>query len=394
MSPSVRTTAKGRESDCSATRLAARRIGSNLSAKTADGDDLTRARLFCLAARSEMTEIIDADRSDARQSAKAVQRPLRGRDPVWICERLDAIQRHAKRARARAVYRSAQDVMALIERSNDHLPIDWIRVDGRLFVLNKLLSQYEDGLQEVAPTSDISERVADARRRSSVETDAVIAKTTLTTLLPHAAPDERAALTRLMDIDLSVSDVQPSDTDALALSKDNIAEPSNSPETRGDDGVEPIDFMLPALMQRLLGVGQQFGKVLSLSHALDDVWITKIQRDAVETILFDRLSELITGSLPLQGVGRLDIGQAETGLAISGSGFEAFTLGLPDNALQPAPIIDPVPQPAPRITDETEVDLRAQLAALMDGAIMGDATLEDTRLPDSDTKPPCDGAAS
>ncbi|MFB9374539.1 hypothetical protein ACFFUB_11280 [Algimonas porphyrae] len=329
-----------------------------------DGDDLTRARLFCLAAGSEMSAIIDADRSPGGD------RPARGRDPVWICERLDTIQRHAKRARARAIYRSAQDVMALIERCNAHLPIDWTRVDGRLFVLNKLLSQYEAGLDELLPQPMANAACANTPRPAT-DTQMAIARNTLSSVLPHATPDERAALSRLIAIDPTI-ETEPMD----APSGPNPVAPTGPYHT------EPIDFMLPALMQRLLEVGQQYGKVLSLSHSLDDVWIAKSGQSDVEACLFDRLSELIAGSLPLQGVGRLDIGTAAKGFEISGSGFDTFTLLLPEGALAtpgdhaaPDPLTE-TPPPPPMITAETEGDLRAQLAALMDGGLMckpGDA---------------------
>ena len=115
---------------------------SSVRSSTPEGDDLNRSRYFSLKAGMEMTAIIDADRSAQSNSDKLAK----GRDPIWLCERLSIIQREAKRARARAIYRSAQDALGLIQRCNVHMPIDWLRVDGRLFVLNKLLNQYEAGL--------------------------------------------------------------------------------------------------------------------------------------------------------------------------------------------------------------------------------------------------------
>ncbi|MEM9599421.1 MAG: hypothetical protein AAF926_00235 [Pseudomonadota bacterium] len=348
-------------SDAMAAEPVAMEATLHRSATGPNGDDLTRARLFCLAAGSEMTAIIEADRSDSGQ------RTPHGRDPVWICERLDRIQRHAKRARARAIYRSAQDVMALIERSHTHLPIDWTRVDGRLFVLNKLLGQYEAGLDELMPKNGFAAASDPVPGRQPIEQSYDISKATLSTMLPHASQDERAALTRLMDLDLSHG------ADTTTQPEEVTQDKPSHPDMLID--AEPIDFMLPALMQRLLEVGQQYGKVLSLSHSLDTVWIVKSEQSAVEACLYDRLSELIAGSLPLQGVGRLDIGAAAKGFEISGSGFDTFTLLLPDGALA-TPLTasesaarDETPKRAPMITDDTETALREQLSSLMDGGL-------------------------
>lgn len=331
-----------------------------------------------------MTTIIDADRTQTEA------KPLsQGRDPIWLCERLSIIQREAKRARARAIYRSAQDVLGLIQRCNVHMPIDWTRVDGRLFVLNKLLGQYEAGLTEVeteigivvqAPSPDAA--IQNAKIPNNGILDAEIpdpttpgeqaqtqAKQTLRTLLPHASADEHAALSRLMDIDLTA-----------------VPETASTPDIDRDidtseiKSVDQIEWIMPSLVQRLLEVGRQYGKIFSVSHSLDDVLIDAGSADAVQARLFERLSDLIASNLPLQGVGRLDICASANELLISGSGFDAFAVPLservPDRIddtletiacdIDAGPITPPRP---PMINDDTEGELRAQLAALMDGGL-------------------------
>lgn len=329
----------------------------------AEGDDLLRARRFCRSAAAEMEAIIAADRSPIPTSAPARSHTsaagssrafanARGRDPVWLCERLSIIQRGAKRARARAVYRSAQNVLGLIQRRNAHMPIDWTRVDGRLFVLNKLLGQYETGLGEVEAVLLPSEPSNDASLNAVGDFDPVqtIAADTLRELLPHASETEQAALNRLMDFD---PDYHP---------EGEASEPQ--PAEEGDT----LQTVLPDLVQRLLEVGRQYGKIVSVSHALDDVRIPEGMAALVAASLFDRLSDLIASDLPLQGVGRLDMGIGKAGLRISGSGFESFDLPLdvPVNIHADAPAwsVPPV-EPAPRITDDTEGVLRSQLAAMM-----------------------------
>jgi len=320
-----------------------------------EGDDLIGARQFCLAAGTEMVAIIDADRTSEPKSPVS-----KGRDPIWLCERLTIIQREAKRARARAVYRSAQDVLGLIQRRNAHMPIDWTRVDGRLFVLNKLLGQYEEGLSDLEASNDAGPDTPD-----TVDFDPLheLAKDTLMSLLPHASEAEQAALMRLADIDLSA--VIERSLDPTLLTEDTPeVNLQGTPDPQDAKGV-PIEWIMADLVQRLLCVGRDYGKILSVSHSLDDVHVADGTLTHVDDRLFERLSEVIAGSLPLQGVGRLDLGPSPTGLIVSGSGFPAFDIPLPERVFETGEA--PVAAPEPRITEDTEADLRAQLAALMDG---------------------------
>jgi len=340
---------------------------SAASVSTIEGDDLNRSRYFSLKAGQEMAAIIEADRKTSLTGETA-----KGRDPVWLCERLGIIQREAKRARARAVYRSAQDALGLIQRCNAHMPIDWTRVDGRLFVLNKLLGQYEDGLLEVESEATVDVAAVAFGQTPSVDTTHASAKQTLTNLLPHATDAEHAALSRLMDVDLSIA---PNDVNAPETANQKSL-PADAP-TKAITSVDRIEWIMPELVQKLLELGRQYGKIFSVSHSLDDVLIKAGSADTVYTRLFEKLSDIIASNLPLQGVGRLDICASDDELLISGSGFESFAVPLSeriedrDNATLESIASDieaePVTPPrAPMITDDTEGELRAQLAALMD----------------------------
>lgn len=327
------------------------------------GDDLTRARLFCLKAGSEMSAIVEASREP---------RPLNGavapgRDPVWLCQRLSIIQREAKRARARAVYRSAQDVLSLIQRCNVHMPINWTRVDGRLFVLNKLLSQYEVGLEELenqSPPELLTRPFEGIKEAATPAFDPVheIAKNTLSSLLPHAREEERIALKRLIEVDLTPA---PEDTTQSVEAK---------PETPA--GPDRVEWIMPGLVQDLMEVGREYGKLFSVSHTLDDVLIEPGTSENVRTRIFERLSDVVRSDLPLQGVGRLDISMTKSGLKVSGSGFEPILIDLSEQVAPSLeqiaqevekPASDPTRAPAPRITQDTEAELRTQLNALLGG---------------------------
>ena len=329
-----------------------------------EGDDLTGAQHFCQAVRSEMVAIIHAE-SPSRPNV-----PLaRGRDPVWLCERLTIIQREAKRARARAVYKSAQDVLGLIQRRNAHMPIDWTRVDGQLFVLNKLLGQYEEGLSDLESLNQ--NRASDTGVPDLIEFDPVyeLAKTTLVSLLPHASEAEKVAVMRLAEIDLSPVIEQTANpvVSAPDVTKAPFApRAGTAPDPQDPHGI-PIEWIMSDLVQCLLCVGREYGKILSVSHSLDDVHVADGTLANVNERLFERLSEVIAVSLPLQGVGRLDLDPSPSGLMVSGSGFAAFDIPLPERVFETGEA--PTTAPTSRITDDTEADLRAHLATLMDGGV-------------------------
>ena len=298
------------------------------------GDDLERARRFCDAARRDMDAVVHAAREEASDP---------GRDPHWLCERLTRIQRGAKRARARAVYRSAQDAMGLIHCDGPHLPIDWTQVDGRLIVLNKLLTQYEAGLAELE--SAARPRLPDVAANDTARWAA--ARDTLAALTARLQPVDAPALARLMALDAQ-------DCEAAA------------PAPTG----EPLDDAMPELVQRLLGCGRTFGKTLSVSYAVDAVHLPADARADLVAALWDDLSPLVAANMPLQGVGHIDIAVDGAELLATGSGFAPVRVPLPAPA-KPAPA-KPARRhafrPVPRIMDGTEAELRAQLSRLLDGA--------------------------
>jgi len=367
----------------SAARVARHHRGSGLSSArlTSDGDDLNRARLFCLKAGQEMTAIIDADRSGHTPDRSDKIR-AKGRDPVWLCERLGIIQREAKRARARAIYRSAQDALSLIQRCNAHMPIDWTRVDGRLFVLNKLLGQYEQGLLDVETKSPVDIAAVAFDQPATAIDQPGDAQQTLQGLLPHASDDERKALTRLIALNrgepsaFEADDTQsPTPELSVSVPDDLIA------ETPAVPAVDRIEWIMTDLVQALLELGREYAKIFSISHSLDHVLIKAGTAADVSTRLYTQLSDIIASNLPLQGVGRIDICAHEQTLLISGSGFDSFVFELPERVEDTDPSLGSIaaaieleaetPPAPPMITDDVEGELRAQLSALMDGVVTG-----------------------
>jgi len=98
------------------------------------GDDLTAARRFCNTVRSDMSALIDG----------VCARPCAA--PDVLIRSLDSIQSGAKQLKARSIFRAAQTVVNAV---NDRAPIP--TVQGRILSLNKLIAQYETGLNDIAP---------------------------------------------------------------------------------------------------------------------------------------------------------------------------------------------------------------------------------------------------
>jgi len=98
------------------------------------GDDLTAARRFCDSVRSDMSALMEG----------VCAQPCAAEDV--LLGSLVRIQSGAKRLHARAIFRAAQTVVNAV---NDSAPLP--TVQGRILSLNKLVVQYEGGLDDIAP---------------------------------------------------------------------------------------------------------------------------------------------------------------------------------------------------------------------------------------------------
>ncbi len=296
------------------------------------GDDIGRARAFCDRSRIAMDAIIHASRQTDQ---------CEGRCAHFLSEHLCDIQTGAKLARARAVYRSAQDAQAAIQSRGPHLPIDWRRVDGRLLVLNKLLGQFESGVIEMEEA--FRARQPESQPNAPLASNDSV-RDTLFELLPHAGEGERAALLRLIRW-------RDRESGPQAMDHSESAEPK----------VGLSDSMAERI-QGWLSLGRDYGKSISVSYGLDEVALTQDACDDLLSRLDARLTDVIMSSMPLQGIGHLDIGADDTALLVTGSGFEPFRVVF--DAAKDAHI--PTPPRRAMITPDVEAELRAQLGALME----------------------------
>ncbi len=304
--------------------------GGATPAPALEGDDIGRARTFCDRSRVAMDAIIFASRETDQCD---------GRCAHFLSGHLSDIQTGAKLARARAVYRSAQDAQDAIQSRGPHLPIDWRRVDGRLLVLNKLLGQFEAGVAEMEDA--FAARAPESNTAPLASNDSV--RDTLFELLPHAGEAERAALLRLI----------------------RWRDRESGPQAQEAEPSEPLVALSDSMGERIQGwlsLGRDYGKSISVSYGLDDVALTEDARDDLLARLDARLTDVIMSSMPLQGIGHLDITADATALCVTGSGFAPFRVVFDEDTDRHVP----TPPRRAMITPDVEAELRAQLGALME----------------------------
>jgi len=211
---------------------------------TPPGDDLEQARIFVTSALSDMDKLLSDLRLDKDRAVKTVK----------------DIQTGAKNMKARGIYRAAQTVIESYQ-SHSQQP----KIDGRLMALYKLVIQYSDGLNEIAP---IIAAIPAAQSRieipkTHIDDNYNAAKDTLTELLPLAG-GELAALDRLLNLNLRL-------------------EPESSEQVS-------FESLMPDVTDTALRNARGQGKSVSISYAAENLFLDNSQVEQVRDEL-DRIVE-------------------------------------------------------------------------------------------------------
>lgn len=242
------------------------------------GDDLVAARTFVDIAHTHLDILLGEKRSD-----KALAR-----------RSLIALRAAAVRVHARAILRSGQRALDLIE-DNSAQP----KLDGAFMSLNKLVVQYRQGLEEVENAMNIpaskethiqlsQQSLSTTLSNSLIESHYKVAQQTLAPLLPFLSnTDDRQAVEFLAGMTPLNSgqmiDFTPL-TATLALDQNagltDIALPashrSGLPKSgAGDDGMPKIAFetLMPGLTNAVLVVARQSDKTVSLGYSDNDIML-------------------------------------------------------------------------------------------------------------------------
>ena len=225
------------------------------------GDDLTAARRFCDTVRSDISSLMDGVSAQPCASSDA------------LIDSLDNIQSGAKLIHARGIYSAAQRVVnSLAEQAS--LP----KVQGRILSLNKLIFQYEAGLDDIAPrpanlndtgAPELEDEFAGERPVVYAVTEPPMpdidaryraARAVLAPLMAFAQQghdrDALVKLAKFSDDELPVVAIAPAD--------------SVAPEIRSNTFLN-FDILMPEFVSRALHEARQTDKTVSVSYAADDV---------------------------------------------------------------------------------------------------------------------------
>lgn len=263
------------------------------------GDNLTEARDFVTSAMSSMDMLL----SDARLNTALTQSTLKD------------IKTTAKSLQARGIYRAAQSVLDCY-KSTCSQP----KIDGRLMALYKLIAQYGEGLDEIAP---IASAVVLGLQLDALDARYAAARETLIPLIKFAGGTTAPALQRLAGITMDL----PAKTKQPQIS---------------------FESLMPDVTNTALRAARTQGKSVSVSYAADGLAVADSQVDAVRGQLEDIVTQLVRTRIAspntraakgLSRGGHIDISAKETskGLDISVEcDGETVTLFPKQNVLAPS----------------------------------------------------------
>ncbi len=207
------------------------------------GDDLIEARDFV----NTTTESMDILLSDARLNLELAQKTLRD-------IRLDARTLHA-----RGISQAAQSALDGYKNG-----FSQPKIDGRLMALYKLVTQYAEGLDEIAP---ILPEQNIAAQKQSLESQYATARETLIPLIKFSG-DTATALQRLAGVEI------------------NIAPQTSAPQVS-------FESLMPDVTNCALRAARTQGKSVSVSYAADGLTMADSQVDAVRGQLEDIVTHLV-----------------------------------------------------------------------------------------------------
>lgn len=235
------------------------------------GDDLTAARRFCDTVREDISLLING---------LCAQPPA---SPDVLIHPLDRIQTRAKRIQARGICRAAQTV---VNSMKDRAPL--AAVQGRALSLNKLIAQYETGLEDIAP------RPANLQGASAAhfEGEPPIVYADIGPPMPDIDARYRAA--RAVLAPLMAFAPQGQDREALVklanFSADELPAAgiglsvSAPPKIRSGAALN-FETLMPEFVSRALHEARQSDKTVSVSYAADDVTFDARHRADLQTLL-------------------------------------------------------------------------------------------------------------
>lgn len=204
------------------------------------GDNLEAARAFSDRCLDTLSGLMTGRTEDADERLKA----------------LTSIQDQATDLRARSIRRAAS--LAIEDFTHSHNPA---RRSGSLLALNKLVHQYTQGLNQIAPCAELHP-VISAQILEKDARDMAAAQNILAPLRSLAKPgSETAAISALLNIT------------------------PESLQTAPQDPADHFDVIMPGITSESLRKARHSKKSVSISYASDDIFLNRQLSTILETAL-------------------------------------------------------------------------------------------------------------
>ena len=211
------------------------------------GDDLKQARNFIDATMAEMDILLSDARMEREPSEAALTR----------------VQSGAKLMQARGIYRAAQTVLDAYDRA-----MGQAQIDGRLMALYKLVIQYAEGLDEIAPAAVNEDGMNDIE------------------IIDNSAQDRFDAA---RDILIPLLPLAGETSPALKFLAGLSAE---LPQT-GTPPFVSFESLMPDVTNTALRTARTEGKSVSVSYAADDLSLRSSQVEEVRSQLEQIVERLV-----------------------------------------------------------------------------------------------------
>lgn len=332
------------------------------------GDDLIFAQNFTRTAADGLALLVE------------MENPRAAHEAAVVIDMMTTVQRGAKRLRARHIYSGAQGVLSALHHDTDSV------LEGRIVNLGSLVTEYARGLDQLLAAENVPAKIAPLDKWE-------MARETLNALLPSASSEDADMLSRLMRAPVTLETVQPdqdvatSNADVIPfvqasslelpediseeISVESFKIPDMPPVSEGSPSPKPqintgpmitLDAMMRDVIADALSVARSIGRTISVSYDMGERSVSSETAEDLRGRMGHALSQIIRQTLTDDRVGHIDVNLAGDQLHVMTS-KTAIRVAIEPKSPQKS---------NPRITDETEPGLRAQLHALMDPIAMNE----------------------
>jgi len=216
------------------------------------GDDLLAARAFVQDAQTHLETLLGENRYDAALARAAIA----------------DIRKAAMPLKARAIMRSGQRALELLEAQASRP-----KMDGAYLALNKLVTQYRQGLEEVELATSLPSYIDIPGSTQDCE-DFISAKDTLASVFKFSRNEQhKQALGFLSGLSVDSPDQETASPMIRPIEKDQTVTPQSAQTEKQSRVPSPTAFedLMPSLTNCVLIAARRSDKTVSLGYTANDV---------------------------------------------------------------------------------------------------------------------------